>query len=95
MSADTVGSSWLYKCLKCQQLPGALPPGPPPGAHKQAPGPHARLTKCANAFSTKLSLFLTIISIKITDFHALCGHFWQFLLQKIFIFFARFAHTKK
>ena len=40
---------WVLKTLKTQELPGALPPGPPPGccpwtlpgALKRAPGPHA------------------------------------------------------
>ena len=40
---------WGLKTLKTQELPGALPPGPPsgrcpwtpPGALERAPGPHA------------------------------------------------------
>ena len=33
--------SRLFTNAKTQELPGALPPGPPPGALERAPGPHA------------------------------------------------------
>ena len=45
----------VWKTLKTQELPGALPPGPPPGrcpwtppgALERAPGPHAVETLCS------------------------------------------------
>ena len=64
----------VLKTLKTQELPGALPPGPPPGrcpwtppgALEQAPGPHAvrtlhllRLLRSTSVLGHKLFLFST------------------------------------
>ena len=59
-------------------------------AYKQAPRPHAWQNVPMHVhFSTKLSLFLTILVSKMADFHALCILLAIFASENMHIFLAR------